>query len=91
MFFHIGGDFVVRDSDIVGIFDIDNCSTGQKTRNFFTINQKKGNVIDATDDLPKSFVVTSKDKINSVYISGVSSATLKKRVQKDDYSDQELE
>ena len=91
MFYHIGGDCVVRDRDIIGIFDIDNCSTGQKTREFFTINQRDGNVIDATDDLPKSFVVASRDKKDRVYISGVSSATLKKRVQKDDYSDQELE
>lgn len=89
MYIHIGGNAVVRDCDIVGIFDIDNCSTGQKTRGFFAKNQQSGKVVDATDDLPKSFLVTAdprhrrpdgKPTQTKVYISGVATATLRSRV-----------
>ncbi len=85
MYIHIGNDFVVNSKDIVGLFDIDNCSVGKKTRIFFAVNQKNNRVVTATDDLPKSFVVTK----DQVLISGVSTATLRQRAEKGNYDTQE--
>ena len=91
MYLHIGSDYVVDSRDIVGIFDIDNCSTGKRGKMFFSINQQKGRIINTTEDLPKSFLVTENNSRQSVYISGVAAATLKKRASGNYYSLSETE
>lgn len=91
MFFHIGGDYVVKDESIVGIFDIDNCSTGKRTREFFKKNQQNGRIVDTVEDIPKSFIVTGEKNQKKIYILGVSSATLKKRISGRGYGDIEME
>ena len=80
MFLHIGSDYVINSREIVGIFDIDNCSVGKRGKLFFLINQQIGRIVATADDLPKSFIVTENNGEKLVYISGVASATLRKRV-----------
>ncbi|MBR5486261.1 MAG: DUF370 domain-containing protein [Oscillospiraceae bacterium] len=80
MYLHLGQDVVVREKDIIGIFDIDTASVSKITKEYFTACERSGQVVNVTDDLPKTFVVC-RDKKNepTVYISQISSATLKKR------------
>lgn len=78
MYINIGGDFVVRDKDIVGIMDIENTSTSKITKEFLRKIGKS--VIYISSDLPRSFIVTGKKDNMKVYISPVSSSTLFKRV-----------
>lgn len=70
---------MVRSSDIVGIFDMDTSTVSKHTRNFLAGEEKKGNVINVSQELPKSFTLTSKNKKTNVYISQISSGTLNKR------------
>lgn len=79
MFLHIGNDVVVRKSDIIAVFDMDNTTISRQSRDFLTKAQKNGKVIDICDDLPKSYVVTNCDGESRVYISSVSSQTIYKR------------
>ncbi len=79
MYIHLGRDTVVTFDSIVGIFDIDYCSVSKRTREFLNKAERSGSVVNVTDDLPKSFVVCGKGGKNTVYISGISPATLKKR------------
>lgn len=79
MFLHIGNDVVVRKSDIIAVFDMDNTTISRQSREFLTKAQKNGKVIDICDDLPKSYVVTNCDGESRVYISSVSSQTIYKR------------
>ena len=78
MYVHIGNGFILGDSEIAGIFDIDVCSVEKKTRRFLSLCQQNGMIVNAAEDLPKSFIVTAE----KVYISGVSTATLRQRVEK---------
>lgn len=78
MYINIGGDFVVRDKDIVGIMDIENTSTSKITKEFLRKIGKS--VIYISSELPRSFIVTGKKDNMKVYISPVSSSTLYKRV-----------
>lgn len=75
MYIHIGGEKAVLMKDIIGIMDIENTSTSHVTRKFLREMEKKGKVITASFDLPKSVVVTSE----YVYITPVSPQTLEKR------------
>lgn len=82
MYLHLGQDTVVRQQDIIGIFDIETASVSKNTRDFLSKAQKSGQVYNVTDDLPKSFIICCrcKDKNDvKVYISQISSTTLLKR------------
>ena len=80
MYLPIGNDMSVRESSIVGIFDMDNTSTSKRTRNFLDKAQKNGEVV-SCDDLPKSFVLAVEYGMTRVYESTLSSATLEKRMK----------
>ncbi|MBE6792223.1 MAG: DUF370 domain-containing protein [Ruminococcaceae bacterium] len=82
MILHVGRDVTVRGRDIVGIFDMDNTTVGQETRRFLADAEKGGRVVDVTAELPRSFVVCAeKDGSETVYLSQIAPATLKKRAQ----------
>ena len=83
MYLHLGLDTVVSDSDILGIFDLDTSTVSKATRDYLTTAEKEGRVVNVSFELPKSFVVCA-DKKNSktkVYISPISSSTLKMRIR----------
>ena len=79
MYLHLGNDVVVAKSDILAIFDMDNTTISARSRKFLTMAQQSDSVIDITDDLPKSYIVTESMGVVNVYISSVSSKTLYKR------------
>ena len=79
MYLHLGQDTIVSKDDIIGIYDLDNCSGSQITRTFLREAEQKGNVVNVSEDLPKSFVVTHVGDKTTVYLSQLSTATLKGR------------
>ena len=78
MYLDIGNDMAVRESAVVGIFDMDNTTTSKRTRSFLEKAQKEGMIVPC-DDLPKSFVVTVEYGMVRVYESTLSASTLEKR------------
>ena len=80
MYLSIGNDMAVRDSSVIGIFDMDNTSTSKRTREFLAHAEKEGQVVPC-DDLPKSFVLTAEYGLDRVYLTSLSSATLEKRIK----------
>lgn len=82
MYLHLGQDIVVRSSDIIGIFDIENTSVSKSTKEYLGEQEKRQRVVNVSTELPKSFIVCSDEKNKreiTVYISQISCATLKKR------------
>lgn len=80
MYKNLGNNTVIKEKEIIGIFDIDNTTVSSRTRKFLEIAQKESNIILTSNELPKSFVVISKGKRkNRVYISQLAPATLSKR------------
>ncbi len=75
MFLHLGGDFTIRDDDVVGIFDIEECSVSRVTAGYLNSCQKNGRIVNVSEDMPKSFIVT----VNKTYISNVSHSTVVQR------------
>lgn len=80
MYLNIGNDMSVRESAVVGIFDMDNTTTSKRTRLFLETAQKEGTIVPC-DDLPKSFIVTMEYGMTRVYESTLSAATLEKRMK----------
>lgn len=81
MFVHLGEDVVVREENIIGIFDIENTSVDKDTRVFLKNAEKNGQVINVSLEMPKSFCVCVEPltKKTMVYISQISPKTLLKR------------
>lgn len=79
MYIRVEEDAVVLDKDIIGIFDMDNTTVSRLGRNFLPNAEKNGMIINQTEDLPKSYVVTSQNKETKVFISSVSSKILASR------------
>ena len=80
MYLSIGNDFAVRESSIIGIFDMDNTSTSKRTRDFLSRAQKDGAVVPC-DDLPKSYILTAEYGLTRIYLTSLSIQTLEKRLK----------
>lgn len=81
MFLHIGEGKILKEREIIGIFDLETTSTSKKTREFLRINEKEGNVEYVGIEIPKTYIVNSDRK---VYITQISSQTLHKRAERID-------
>ena len=79
MYMNIGNDMAVRESSILGIFDLDNTSTSKRTRIFLEKAEQEGLVVPC-DDLPKSFILTAEYSLTKVYLTALSTSTLEKRL-----------
>lgn len=80
MYLSIGNDMAVRDSAVIGIFDLDNTSTSKRTREFLKKAEQEGQVVPC-DDLPKSFLLTAEYGLSRVYLTSLSASTLEKRMK----------
>ena len=85
MYLHLGNDVVVDMNTVIGIFDMDNTTVSYQTRNFLAKAQKDGIIIDVSEDLPKSFIITESGGKTCVYISSLASRTLYGRAKSDNY------
>lgn len=78
MYISAGAGRYIRKDKIIGVFDLDITSQSHITKKYLTYNEKQGKVINATEDIPKSFVV---DTEGIIYLSQPSPATLIKRIE----------
>ena len=79
MYIHLGEDISVRDSSVIGLFDLENTTIGPDTRAFLNKLEQSGRVVSVSDEMPKSFVICMEKGEETVYISSISAATLRKR------------
>lgn len=80
MFLHLGNEIVVNDKEIIGVFDIENTSISKHTKEFLTYAEKNFKVVNVSFEMPKSYIVCCDNEgKETVYISQISAATLRKR------------
>ena len=81
MYYEIGLNLSVRDKTVVGVFDLDNTSWSYRTREFLTRAEENGEVIEATDALPKSFVLTREYGNQRIYLTKPNAPALQKKFE----------
>jgi len=79
MYLNIGGDVILYDQDIVGVFDLDKITVFKVNRTYLSTMEKKGKIVNTTENLPKSFVLFTNDREDIVYLSHLLPSTLLKR------------
>ena len=80
MYISIGNDFAVRESTIIGIFDLDNTTVNARGREFLERAEMEGQIV-PWDDLPRSFILTSEYGMTKVYQTNLSTQTLAKKLK----------
>lgn len=84
MYLHLGQSVVIPFREVIGIFDMDNTTASHRTRQFLRQAEEAGQVVNVSEDLPKSFVLCQNMKGHFfVYLSQLSSSTLLKRAETD--------
>ena len=81
MLIHIGSDYLINAKNIVGIFDLDKTTSSPWTRDFLALGEKEATVINAADDIPRSFIVLEEDGEKRVYLIQLTVSTLMKRIK----------
>ncbi len=82
MYLHLGQNIIVHEEEIIGIFDLEITSQSHRTRTYLNRIERNRQVVNVSEELPKSFVVCAKPKERrkqTVYISQLSSQTLLRR------------
>ena len=80
MYIHLGLGVVVREEDVIGIFDLENTTVAETMRDFLKRAQQDNLVEDVCYDLPRSIVIC-RDFVcgQRVYITQVAPTTLLRR------------
>ena len=82
MYIHLGRDYVLNDRDIIGIFNLETTTISPRGREFLNYVQKNGAVVSLSDELPQSYVLADSGVVDTVYLSELSSAVLRRRAEK---------
>ena len=82
MYLNIGQDTVIRDKNILGIFDLDNTTVSKSTREYINTASKNSECITVSiEELPKSFIVVAENDKKEIYISPLNTSTIFKRIK----------
>lgn len=82
MYLHIGNNVMLPEKHIIGVFDLEITSQSKRTSEFLRRAEEESLVIDACEDIPKSFLACDHPyHPQLVYLSELSSATLQRRME----------
>ena len=82
MYIHLGRDYVLNDRDIIGIFNLETTTTSPRGREFLHYAQKNGAVVSLSDELPQCYVLADGAVVDTVYLSELSPAAMRRRAEK---------
>lgn len=75
MFLHLGADTVIPLKNVIAIFDLKSDRAANSNKKFLQKKLDEKKVIDVSEGNAKSCILADKE----IYLSGISSVTLKKR------------
>lgn len=81
MYLHAGNNKNIREKDIIGIFDADNCTVSIITRKYLSLAESEGRVISAKDEIPKSFILYKENGKYMICFSQISTSALLGRTE----------
>ena len=82
MYIHLGRDYVLDDRDVIGIFNLETTTISPRGREFLNYAQKNGAVVSLSEELPQSYVLADGAVVDTVYLSELSPAAMRRRAEK---------
>lgn len=83
MYLQLGGSTVIKKDSVVGVFDMDTATASKWTRKTLSEADNSGQVFETGDGLPRSFVLTITRFGQQIYLTGLSTQTIKQRSEED--------
>lgn len=83
MYLHLGTDCMIKNTDIIAIFNIRD-QQSEIYDNYISVNKDKYKIIDLSENGECSSCILTTD---TLYLSGISALTLKRRAEEDFGSD----
>ena len=83
MYLHLGADCMIKNTDIIAIFNIRD-QQSEIYDNYISVNKDKYKIIDLSENGECSSCILTTD---TLYLSGISALTLKRRAEEDFGSD----
>ena len=81
MYLHAGNNKIIREKDIIGIFDADNSTLSYITRKYLADAEKEERLISAKNEIPKSFILYKQNGKYMICFSQISTASLMGRTE----------
>lgn len=81
MYLHAGNNKNIREKDIIGIFDMDNCTVSSITRKYLSDAERAELVVSAKDEIPKSFILYKENEKYMICFSQISTSALMGRTE----------
>jgi hypothetical protein len=63
MYLYLGGNTVIPEEDVIGVFDLDNTSSSHITREFLTAREAARELESLAEGLPRYFTVTRSGRV----------------------------
>lgn len=79
MYVHIGRDYMIPARAIVAVFDMDTATASRRTSGLLARLEGEGRVVDLGGGLPRAGVLCADGMGEMLYLSPISSKTLKAR------------
>lgn len=71
----------IAKNEIIGIFDIDIAGVSAGTKEMFKRKEEEKAVVSLSNDLPKSFLLCDNEYSDRIYVSGLSTDSIRKRIE----------
>ena len=81
MYLHAGNNKIIREKDIIGIFDADNSTLSYITRKYLADAEKEERLISAKNEIPKSFILYKENGKYMICFSQISTSALLGRTE----------
>ena len=81
MYLHAGNNKIIREKDIIGIFDADNSTLSYITRKYLADAEREERLISAKNEIPKSFILYKENGKYMICFSQISTASLMGRTE----------
>jgi hypothetical protein len=79
MYLHIGRNSVIRDKNIIGIFDVEKIEKTPEFQALYNTLEEENNIIDIANNQRNSFILTKEKNNIKGYISNIGTNVIKKR------------
>lgn len=79
MYIHIGKDLVIKEEDIIGIFNLDYIGNTKEYRKFKSNLEEQKLLKIITPNLGKTFILTESQGKSKAYITNIGASTIGKR------------
>ena len=80
MFLHIGKDVIIKNKDIIGIFNLEYIKNTEEYKAMYNDLKEKNDILNVSDESEKSFILTENDKKIKGYITKIVTSTITKRL-----------